>query len=64
MMEHVLITGAWRLGRRPQLDGLRGAAILMVLACHVGSYDLPAGARPRLIIVPGADGRPMLRRPD
>ena len=30
----------------------------------VADYDLRAGSRANLVIVPGADGRPLLSRPD
>jgi hypothetical protein len=30
----------------------------------VANYDLHAGTRPNLVIVPGADGRPQLSLPD
>lgn len=30
----------WRLGRRPGLDGLRGVAVAMVMAAHIGIRDL------------------------
>jgi peptidoglycan/LPS O-acetylase OafA/YrhL len=38
------ITSArWRLGHRPALDGLRGLAVLIVVADHAGYLDEPAG---------------------
>jgi len=38
------ITSArWTLGHRPALDGLRGLAVLIVLADHSGYLDEPAG---------------------
>jgi peptidoglycan/LPS O-acetylase OafA/YrhL len=33
-----------RLGVRPALDGLRGAAVLAVLATHFGAFLIPAGS--------------------
>ena len=33
----------WRLGRRPALDGLRGAAVLIVIADHAGFLPEPDG---------------------
>jgi peptidoglycan/LPS O-acetylase OafA/YrhL len=33
----------WRLGRRPALDGLRGVAVMVVVADHAGYLDEPAG---------------------
>lgn len=36
----------WTLGRRPGLDGLRGVAILLVVACHVIDAGSPSRAAP------------------
>src|SRR6478672_4656292 len=33
----------WKLGQRPALDGLRGIALLLVLADHAGFLREPAG---------------------
>jgi peptidoglycan/LPS O-acetylase OafA/YrhL len=33
----------WRLGRRPALDGLRGLAVVLVVADHAGYLPEPAG---------------------
>jgi peptidoglycan/LPS O-acetylase OafA/YrhL len=33
----------WRLGRRPALDGLRGLAVVLVVADHTGYLPEPAG---------------------
>jgi peptidoglycan/LPS O-acetylase OafA/YrhL len=33
----------WRLGRRPALDGIRGAAVLIVIADHAGFLPEPDG---------------------
>jgi hypothetical protein len=30
----------------------------------VSDYDLHPGTRPNLVIIPGADGRPVLSRPE